>query len=363
MKKLEEKLALLGDNFEKFLYESNPNTVKSLKNFGLNEDEIRRTELFDWFQGVGLYGYYKLYKETADEKYLNILRKYFDNRIDDGLPKKNVNSMAPMLTLINLVELDEKYDEVCLEWATWLFEKMPRTKVDGFQHITLDGDNEGELWDDTLFMSVLFMIKAGLHYNNNAWVEEGIYQFYIHTKYLVDTKTGLWFHGYTSVDNSNFIEALWARGNSWITIFIPEVLDYLSNYKWLTSSTVRFMTETLVRQVETLIEYQHESGLWHTLINDRESYLESSATAGFAYGMLKAINMQIIPDIYIEPTLKALNEIMNLIDDQGVLGLVSGGTAMGKDSLDFYRNIPLVPKPYGQAMAMLALIEYKKYLS
>ena len=42
-----------------------------------------------------------------------------------------------------------------------------------------------------------------------------------------------------------------------------------------------------------LAKYQDESGLWHTLINDSNSYLESSATAGFAYGILKAVHKNI----------------------------------------------------------------------
>ena len=43
-----------------------------------------------------------------------------------------------------------------------------------------------------------------------------------------------------------------------------------------------FLVDTLAAQVRTLAEQQDESGLWHTLILDPSSYLEASATAGFA---------------------------------------------------------------------------------
>jgi unsaturated rhamnogalacturonyl hydrolase len=40
-----------------------------------------------------------------------------------------------------------------------------------------------------------------------------------------------------------------------------------------------------------------------------------------------------------------------------VVRQVSYGTPMGKDSLGFYKKIPLRPMPYGQAMAILFLLE------
>ena len=51
----------------------------------------------------------------------------------------------------------------------------------------------------------------------------------------------------------------------------------------------RFLVEVLEAQVAALARLQDGSGLWHTLLDDPSSYLEASATAGFAYGILKAV--------------------------------------------------------------------------
>ena len=48
---------------------------------------------------------------------------------------------------------------------------------------------------------------------------------------------------------------------------------------------------------------------------------------------------------------------MEQIDDDGILQLCSYGTPMGRESQDWYKEIPIHPMPYGQAMAMLFLIE------
>ena len=53
---------------------------------------------------------------------------------------------------------------------------------------------------------------------------------------------------------------------------------------------------------------------------------------------------------------RACEGIIDHISPQGELLQVSFGTAMGHD-LDHYRHIPLTAMPYGQAMAMLCLVE------
>jgi unsaturated rhamnogalacturonyl hydrolase len=54
--------------------------------------------------------------------------------------------------------------------------------------------------------------------------------------------------------------------------------------------------------------------------------------------------------------LKALEAVMANIDADGVLGNVSYGTRMGHD-LQHYRDIPIQPTGYGQALAILCLTE------
>ena len=53
---------------------------------------------------------------------------------------------------------------------------------------------------------------------------------------------------------------------------------------------------------------------------------------------------------------RALIAVLRQIDREGVVHGVSDGTPMGHD-LDFYRRIPNLPTPYGQALTMLLLID------
>ncbi|MEO7687660.1 MAG: glycoside hydrolase family 88 protein, partial [Sphingomonas sp.] len=176
-----------------------------------------------------------------------------------------------------------------------------------------------------------------------------------HIKYLTDRATGLWYHGWTFDGRHNFAGALWARGNCWVTIAIPEIIEMLDLEPGDALRT--FLIDTLEAQVKALARHQDASGLWHTLIVDPTSYLEASATAGFAYGILKAVRKRYLPAEYEAVGIKAIRAVLANIDDAGELKQVSFGTAMG-DTMQFYKDIPLTSMPYGQSLAICALAEF-----
>jgi unsaturated rhamnogalacturonyl hydrolase len=231
---------------------------------------------------------------------------------------------------------------------------MPRTKENGLQHATYGPENKNQLWDDTLMMTVLPLAKIGKLFNRPEYLEEARYQFLIHIKYLMDKKTGLWYHGWTFEGNHNYAEAFWARGNCWLTIAIPEIIEILELSK--EDALRKFLLETLEAQVKALAEYQADSGLWHTLIDDPTSYEESSAAAGFAYGILKAVHKNYLPKKYEKVAYQAIEGLLAQIDENGTVQNVSVGTGMG-DSLDFYKNIGITAMPYGQSLTVLCLTE------
>ncbi|MBC6308728.1 glycoside hydrolase family 105 protein [Listeria sp. FSL L7-1582] len=322
---------------------------------GLKVDD-KSWSVWNWPQGVGLFGIYKNYRITKNDKALQVVQDWIENRMKEGAPPKNVNTMAPLLTMAYLYEDtgDSKYIPYLEQWAEWVMHDMPRTEEDGLQHATYGPENKNQLWDDTLMMTVLPLAKIGKLLNRPEYIEEARYQFLIHVKYLQDRKTGLWYHGWTFEGNHNYAEALWARGNCWITIAIPEIIEILELAE---NDELRiFLIHTLNAQVASLKKYQHESGLWHTLINDKDSYLESSATAGFAYGILKAVHKHYISAEYEEVAYKAMAGLLNEIDENGEVQHVSVGTGMG-DHLDFYREIDMTAMPYGQSLTILCLTE------
>ena len=223
-------------------------------------------------------------------------------------------------------------------------------------------------------MTVLPLAKIGQVLNRPHYIQEAKRQFLLHIQYLFDPKTGLFHHGWVFEDGGkgaghNFAEAAWARGNSWLTVAIPEFLELLDDCdapganRELDRSFRIHLQDTLLAQCRALKALQQRpssSGLWRTILDDESpaSYPEASATAGIAFGMLKAVRKRYIPAADFEDTaVRALRDVIANINSAGELCNVSFGTPvfMTKDE---YFSIKITPMPYGQSMAVLALVEF-----
>lgn len=312
---------------------------------------------FEWTQGVGLYGMYKVWEMTGDQKAWDVMINWFEDRFREGMPSRNINTVAPFITLAYLYERtgDRRYLPYLDVWGEWVYNELPRTEEGGFQHIVYNSVNNQQLWDDTLMMSVLPLAKIGLLLDRPHYVEEAKRQFMVHIKYLTDRKTGLWFHGWTFDGRHNFANALWARGNSWATIVIPEFIELLSLPK---DDALRlFLIDTLEAQIAALAKCQAPSGLWRTILDDETSYEEAAASAGFAYGILKAVRKGYISKKYEEIGIRGAKAVRAHISQDGELTQVSFGTPVF-NSIQEYKDIPLTSMPFGQAMALLAMGEF-----
>ncbi|KAI6912597.1 rhamnogalacturonate lyase [Hortaea werneckii] len=333
-----ENLVNIKDTTGKFLLRLEDGRVIDTK--GWND--------WEWTHGIGLYGLWQYHFLTGSEKALKTATGWFREQLAIGTTK-NINTMSPFLTLAYLHERtgEPSYLPWLDSWAEWAMYDLSRTPFGGMQHVTYAADNTNELWDDTLMMTVLPLAKIGKLLNRPHYIEEAKRQFLLHIKYLFDPTTGLFFHGW-KFDNSaeggfghNFARARWARGNSWLTIVIPDFIELLD---LPANDGLRIhLIDTLEAQCQALKRLQAKNGMWRTILDKPQSegsYEEASATAGFAYGMLKAARKRYIDRSYEDVALKAVKAVMERISDDGELREVSFGTGMGSD-LQHYYDIPL----------------------
>lgn len=335
---------------EKIQYNSREEAEKKgffVRDFGM--------EQWDWPQGIGIYG---LHNGKNDE----FIKGWAWKEISKGLPTKNVNTVCPMLTLIDFPE----FDELTEEWMKWVENEFPRTEEKGLQHLTSGIDkytvkeNKEQIWADTLFMTILFMAKMGVKYNNKKWIDDASYQVLVHTKYLLDRESNLFYHGWNFDTKSNYGSNFWCRGNSWLTMGIPLFLEitkkHLSNYM------IDYLTNMYEKQINTLIHLRSENGLWHTILNNPTSYTETSGSAGIIAGILIGLNHQLIDNTNISKDFinQSVKGLLNQIDEKGVVHGVSAGTAISENEEDYHRIIR-TPMVYGQAMVLIALEEYLQW--
>lgn len=317
-------------------------------------------DAWEWPQGVALFAVYQYFRATGDPALLEWLIKWFDRQIQKGVPEQNINTTCPMLTLASVYEQTKKnaYLPLLTKWADGVMYRLPRTQEQGLQHIVSGNRNENQLWDDTLYMAVLFLAKMGRILNRDDYVQESVRQFLVHIKYLIDRKSGLFFHGWTFDGCHHFANALWGRGNSWYTAGLVDYLECLEGLPAL-GGVRSFLLSTLLRQAEALERCQDKSGLWHTLLDDANSYLETSASSAFAYGILKAVRKGFLPARFTLVGERAVRGVLEQIAPDGTVMGVSYGTPVFS-TLQEYKDVPICPMPYGQSMALMMLVEAQK---
>lgn len=336
--------------------------MKSLKNEDMDEQfpiGLIDIDLWEWPQGVGLYGMYQYYEEMNDQDTFDYLVGWYERRLEAGLPERNVNTCSPLITLLALAEKtgNPEYIAICEQWSAWAMDGLIRTGEDkAFQHMITGDPNDGQILIDTLFMVIMFLAKAGVYFKRPEYVEEAKRQYLIHIKYLFNKKTGLFYHGWDYNERHNYGAVQWGRGNAWYTCGVVDFLDMVQTEQGLRE----YLLDTLRSQVGALSKLQHGSGLWHTVLDDPTSYLEASATAAIGYGILKGVRCGYLDPSYKEHGIRALHAVLGQIDDHGIVHQVSYGTPVGGDA-QFYKDIPVCPMTYGQSMAQLILIEALKH--
>jgi len=335
-------------------------------NSGKDDDQLEKIGVFkrdfgmeqwDWPQGVGLLGLSiaKDYLENAN--YDQFMREWFEQRMEQGLPCKNVNTTAPLITLVDF----DFAQALSLEWMDWVMNHANRTEERGIQHDVTNRDikyltlNPEEIWADTLIMTNLFIAKMGVLYNNDEWKNEAIYQMLLHTKYLHDEKTNAYFHGWTFKDRNHFGDVLWCRGNAWMTIGIPLTLDILGDF--VTDGIKEYILGFYRNQIDSLLNnfLDKDEFMWRTVLTNPESYVETSGTAGIVAGILLGIERGYLEkDKYFPLCEKIIQAVLSYIDDNGIVGNVSAGTPIQMTEQE-YMDIVIAPMGYGQALTLVML--------
>lgn len=306
---------------------------------------------WDWPCGVAYYGISKAYEATKNEEYLTMLKNWVDEYIELGLPAWTVNTCAMGHCLITLYEAtgDEKYWNIVMSKVDYLRNHALRFGDNVLQHtVSVNNDFPEQAWADTLFMAAFFLLRVGIKLKDKEMVDDALNQYYWHIRYLQDPVTSLWYHGYNNIQKDHMSGFYWARANAWAAYTMSQAKT-LINYLYPMFMEIDC---ALRDQLAALKLVQTENGLWHTILDDEESYEEVSASAGIAAAMISNDNP--LHTKYIEKSLKGILE--NISGDGRVLN-VSGGTAVMIDR-EGYRKVPKNwIQGWGQGLALAFFVE------
>lgn len=311
-------------------------------------------DIWQWDEGVAMYGLTKAFEMTGDEEIIKFMKEWIDYQLDREQFGVSINTTAPLLGVLKLLESEpnnQRYLKLCKKFADWCLSEAPRADLGTFEHSCTVNKYPNQIWADTLFMGCLFLVKWGLFTGEQLYINEAMRQFILHYKFLQDEKTGLIVHGY-DCNIRQKMGVLWGRGNCWLSVASVEVLTLLDE----NTKGYEEVKKIFLNHIRGVLNFQHESGAWHTVMDRKDTYLEMSATAAFAYAIAKAVRLGYISESYRAQAEKAFMALESDIDSQGEVVHGSIGTCV-MDDYRAYNSVGFGFSYFTQGLAMMALAE------
>jgi unsaturated rhamnogalacturonyl hydrolase len=216
--------------------------------------------------------------------------------------------------------------------------------------------NKNTLWLDDLYMGVPALAQMGKLTGDKKYFDDAIKQIKQFSARMFNKEKGVYMHGWMeSMDTHP--EFRWARANGWALLAMTELLDVLpENYEGREMVLQQFKAH-----VKGIASYQSGNGFWHQLLDREDSYLETSATAIYAYCIAHACNKGWIqPTTYAPMAMLAWNAVTTKVNDKGQVEGTCVGTGMAFDPAFYYYRPVNVFAAHGYGPVILAGAEMYK---
>lgn len=188
------------------------------------------------------------------------------------------------------------------------------------------------LWLDDLYMSLPALAQMGKLTGDVKYFNEAVRQYQLFAARMFNKDNNLYMHGWVQGMEPH-PQFHWARANGWAIMTKVELLDALPQ----THPGRKQVLDILKKHAAGLAALQDKKGFWHQLLNKNDSYLETSATAIYAYCIARAINKGWLDaKAYGPMVILAWNAVATKVTDKGQVEGTCVGTGMGFDPAFYY---------------------------
>ncbi|MFT3734850.1 MAG: glycoside hydrolase family 88 protein [Rhodocyclaceae bacterium] len=364
-------------------------------------------KFWEYTNGVPLLGVWKLYERTGNMAYFNYVKKYVDTYVDangvinygtvnpvTGVAGKNdptiQDVIQPSQLLFGLYEKtkDTRYLNAMIATRK-VVDTIKKNSAGAFWHKPQYANQQ---WLDGIYMTQPFLVRYARQYGDKVLPGDAATAYNIATnqiklahEHTFNAGKLLHYHGWNGAEDGIWLgldgvkgktsplptvqvsQILWSRSIAWYFIGIVDTLEYLPknhpDYKKL-YTLLSYIADGLTRQ-------QDSSGLWWQVIDVRNNklpanggypgeniaaqpnFLETSASAYFAYGFAKAARLGLLDDGAKAVAKKAWAGVKSRIAIDGnnitikgtVVGMSLGGTFNAYTNVDSRTDLSTGPLP------------------
>lgn len=151
----------------------------------------------------------------------------------------------------------------------------------------------------------------------------------------------------------------WGRGNGWAVAALTEILLVLPDKHEHHTSLLKAYRNMM----KTLAQYQGKEGMWHQLIDDPDSYPESSSTGMFLYGLISGVDHGWLPkEKYQSVIEKGWEALASYVNEKGEAMNVCIGTNAKNNKKHYLNRMKTDGNFHGQAAVLWAATAMFRYL-
>lgn len=309
---------------------------------------------WDYTNGVIMSGFLRLADVTGDTSYLDYNVRFYDF-VFTWMPafrerEERTGKRSEFSKMVNMAALDHcgsisaaliktqlRHPDV--RYRQWIdvVDTYISTKQFRFEDGTLarQRPQPRALWTDDFYMSIPFLAQMGKLTGDTKYWDDAVRQVLQLSARLFVPEKGLYAHGWSENAAPYSPRFYWGRANGWAIMAMAELLEVLpADYRGRAEVLHIFRT-----QMRALVELQDGSGLWHNLLDKPETYLETSASAMFVYGLAKGVNEGWLPASYAPAAIVGWNGVASkILPDGRVDGICEGTTYANDNAYYFHRG-------------------------
>jgi len=194
------------------------------------------------------------------------------------------------------------------------------------------------IWIDDMFMITAVQTQAYRATRDHKYIDRAAKEMVLYLD-TIQLENGLFYH-------SPEAHYSWARGNGWMAVGMAEILRILPKDD---PNRTRIMVGYL-KMMAALLQFQEKDGMWRQIIDDPESWKETSGTAMFTYAMITGVkNGWLDKKTYGAAARKGWLALITYINQNNELTEVCEGTSIKNDRNHYLQRKRIVGDLHGQA--------------
>lgn len=194
------------------------------------------------------------------------------------------------------------------------------------------------LWIDDMFMITAVQSQATRATGDRSYIDKAANEMVFYLDSL-QKPNGLFYHA----PNAPFF---WGRGNGWMAAGMSELLRSVP----ADNPNRPRILKAYQTMMASLLKYQAEDGMWRQLIDDPQSWPETSCTGMFTFAMITGVkNGWLDKKVYGPAARKAWLKLITYINEDGDISDVCEGTNMKNDHQYYLDRKRLTGDMHGQA--------------